>query len=327
MIVNSSRETILSAARQLLAGDVLGLPTETVYGLAANASDVKAVSKIYTTKGRPADHPLIVHLAPKADIAFWAQNIPSYAIDLMTAFWPGPLTIVLPRTAQAGDFVTGGQDTVALRCPSHPVAQAVLNICLDLGIQGLAAPSANRFGRVSPTTAQHVEDEFEGCILTIDGGACEVGIESTIVDCTQASPHVLRHGAITSDDIARVTDLSASNAAALKSRPRTTPRVSGSLAAHYAPATPVRFCHPSMMIHLPANTVYMGFSAPDTRPSNIAAFHAMPQDATQYAQQLYAALRTLDTMQFSQIAVEPVPRTDAWAGVADRLTRAAATFD
>lgn len=317
MIIPPTPEHILNAAQRLAAGELLGLPTETVYGLAADASNAAAVALIYSAKGRPADHPLIVHLAPQADLSHWAAVTPDFAVDLMKAFWPGPLTLVLPRTAHAKDFITGAQNTVALRCPAHPVAQAVLKTCLGFGIQGLAAPSANRFGRVSPTTAQHVEDEFAGAIATLEGGACDVGIESTIVDCTELSPRVLRHGAITHSQIEQATGIQTPATAAH----RAAPRVSGSLAAHYAPATPLRFCSLAAAEQLEKNVVYMGFDAPRT-----SAFHAMPRDAARYAQQLYATLRALDTMQYSQIAVQPVPHEAAWAGVADRLARAAASF-
>lgn len=301
----------------LAAGGIVGMPTETVYGLAGDATNAAAVAAIYATKGRPADHPLIVHLAPQADVSFWANDVPNYAQALMQAFWPGPLTLVLPRTARAGDFITGGQDTVAVRCPSHPVAQALLQACAALGVQGLAAPSANRFGRVSPTTAQHVADEFENRIFVLDGGACDVGIESTIVDCTQAEPRILRHGAVSLADVARVTGLTVMDAVGNHAAPR----VSGSLAAHYAPTTRLVFCEHSLTQALPKNAVYMGFDAPSS-----GAFHAMPRDAALYAQQLYAALRSLDAMHYALIAVQPLPRAPQWAGVADRLARAAATF-
>jgi L-threonylcarbamoyladenylate synthase len=232
------------------------------------------------------------------------------------------LTIVLPRTVNAGDFITGAQNTVALRCPAHPVAQALLQACAELGVHGLAAPSANRFGRVSPTTAQHVKDEFSGKVLTLDGGACEVGIESTIVDCTQSTPRILRHGAVTLADVSRITDLAVVDAVVSKNvNIAAMPRVSGSLAAHYAPSTPLHFCGVGDALNLPSSAVYMGFEAVST-----CAQHAMPRDAALYAQQLYAALRSLDAMGYSAIAVQHLPAEPQWAGVADRLARAAATF-
>ena len=317
MMLSPTPAHINQAAAQLAAGGIVGMPTETVYGLAGDASNAAAVAAIYATKGRPADHPLIVHLAPQADVSFWACQAPDYAQALMQAFWPGPLTLVLPRTARAGNFITGGQDTVAVRCPSHPVAQALLQACAALGVQGLAAPSANCFGRVSPTTAQHVADEFENRIHVLDGGACEVGIESTIVDCTQTAPRILRHGAASLEDVARITGLTVMDAVGNHAAPR----VSGSLAAHYAPTTRLVFCEYSLTQTLPKNAVYMGFDAPSS-----GAFHAMPRDAALYAQQLYAALRSLDVMHYALIAVQPLPSAPQWAGVADRLARAAATF-
>jgi L-threonylcarbamoyladenylate synthase len=322
MICPPTSAQIAKTAQILAAGGIVGLPTETVYGLAADASNAAAVALVYTTKGRPADHPLIVHLAPQADITYWAQQVPAYAQSLMDACWPGPLTIVLPRTANAGDFITGAQNTVALRCPAHPVAQALLQACATLGVHGLAAPSANRFGRVSPTTAQHVEDELSGTVLTLDGGACEVGIESTIVDCTQDTPRILRHGAVSLADVARITGLVVVDAVVSKNvNIAAMPRVSGSLAAHYAPSTPLHLCSVQDAAKLPSSAVFMGFEAVST-----CAHHAMPRDAAQYAQQLYAALRSLDAMGYSAIAVQHLPAEPQWAGVADRLARAAATF-
>ncbi len=322
MIAKPQLAEVLKAAQMLADGGMVGLPTETVYGLAADASNPAAVAAIYACKGRPADHPLIVHLAPQAGIQHWAQSAPDYAFDLIKACWPGPLTLVLPRTPNAGDFITGGQTTVALRCPAHPVAQALLKSCLEQGLHGLAAPSANRFGRVSPTTAQHVEDEFAGHIFTLDGGACEVGIESTIVDCTLASPRMLRHGAVSLADVSRITGLVVLDALGANA----VPRVSGSLAAHYAPTTPLRFCSLAGASLLPVGAVFMGFDAPVAATANSVALHAMPRDAAQYAQQLYATLRQLDGMRYSLIAVQPLPTQPQWAGVADRLARAAATF-
>ncbi len=325
MIALPTLDSITQAAQRLAAGDIIGLPTETVYGLAADACNANAVAKIYHAKGRPSDHPLIVHLAPQADIHAWASHVPHYAQALIAAFWPGACTLVLPRTALAGDFVTGKQLTVALRCPSHPIAQQVLQACASLGVHGIAAPSANRFGRVSPTTANHVASEFTALtdLLIIDGGACDVGIESTIVDCTQALPRILRHGAITAEDVARVTGLRVDSNPNINATVQATPRVSGSLLAHYAPNTPLIVCGHSHTAHLEAGTVYMGFEPPLNPHTR---YHAMPRDCGQYAQQLYATLRHLDTMGYRTIAVEPVPNTLDWAGVADRLTRAAATF-
>jgi L-threonylcarbamoyladenylate synthase len=326
MIVLPTASTIAQAAKRLAAGDIIGLPTETVYGLAADACNASAVAKVYQTKGRPSDHPLIIHLAPQADITLWASHVPQYAKALMAAFWPGACTLVLPRTAMAGDFVTGNQATVALRCPSHPVAQQVLQACAALGVHGLAAPSANRFGRVSPTTAQHVYSEFANLseLLILDGGACDIGIESTIVDCTQARPRILRHGLISSQELIFAAGCTfEAGVGSVPSSAQATPRVSGSLAAHYAPNTPLHLCAHQNTVDLVAGTVYMGFEPP---LNSAARYHAMPRDSAQYAQQLYAVLRNLDAMAYAAIAVEPVPDTAVWAGVSDRLARAAATF-
>jgi L-threonylcarbamoyladenylate synthase len=323
MIAAPTPENIAIAATLLQRGELVGLPTETVYGLAANASSAAAVAKIYALKGRPATHPVIVHLAPQADIGFWASAVPEYARALMQAFWPGPLTVVLPRTAHAGDFITGGQATVGLRCPSHPAAQALLQAAARLGVQGLAAPSANRYGQVSPTLAAHVESEFSQAPFTLDGGACEVGIESTIVDCTGDAPRILRHGAVSLDDVARVTGLPTQDGTGAATQ-ASTPRVPGSVAAHYAPRTPLRFCRVEDALHLPART---GFLARDAAPLPAHATRVQaPQDPARYAQQLYATLRSMDAMDFDLIAVQPVPQSGDWAGVADRLNRAAASF-
>ena len=332
MIVQPTAHYIEQAAQMLAAGGLIGLPTETVYGLAANANNAAAVAGIYALKGRPANHPVIVHLAPQTDVAHWVNNLPDYAHSLMHQAWPGPLTLVCQRTEHAPDWVTGGQDTVGIRCPSHPVAQALLVAAAKLGVLGVAAPSANRFGRVSPTTAAHVEGEFTTPPLTLDGGACEVGIESTIVDCTQTLPRILRFGAISVEDIKRITGLAvldgvsnnAQNTAPTTS-PTTSPRVSGGLAAHYAPNTPLSLVQPTDAGKLANNTVYIGFIRPTALPAD-CTFYAMPQDAARFAQQLYAALRQLDDMAYAHIAVQPVPDDDAWVGVADRLQRAAATF-
>ena len=201
---------IATAARALRSGALLGLPTETVYGLAADASSDAAVAQIFATKGRPSDHPLIVHVADAAGISHFASDVPAFAQKLVDAFWPGPLTLILPRLSGVATAATGGQDSVGLRCPAHPVAHALLVACAapadaavpgDAPVWGVAAPSANRFGRVSPTTAQHVQDELGEALLVLDGGPCQVGIESTIVDCTRGVPVLLRPGAITREQI------------------------------------------------------------------------------------------------------------------------------
>ncbi len=191
-----SPDAITAAVRALQAGELLGLPTETVYGLAADADRDAAVAAIFAAKGRPADHPLIVHVADAAGVGHFAASVPDFAQQLIDAFWPGPLTLILPRRPGVGTAAAGGQDTIGLRCPAHPVAQALLQACAAQGLHGLAAPSANAFGRVSPTTAAHVQAEFGESLLVLDGGACDVGIESTIIDCTRGAPVLLRPGGI-----------------------------------------------------------------------------------------------------------------------------------
>lgn len=325
MIYQPTHTHIAAAAELLSQGAVVGLPTETVYGLAADASNQAAVARIYALKARPADHPVIVHLAPQADWRFWASHMPDYAQALVQACWPGPLTLVLPRTIQVGDFITGGQATVGLRCPSHPVAQALLLAAAKLGVLGLAAPSANRYGQISPTTAAHVEAEFTQPPFTLDGGACEVGIESTIVDCTGTAPRILRHGAVSFEDIVRVTGLAVSDGtgAALGTH---TPRVPGSVASHYAPRTPLGFCALDQAAMLPAHTAYLLRDAQGLVPVAGVSVIQAPQDSASFARQLYATLRSIDDMGFARIAVQPVPSSYEWAGVADRLSRAAASF-
>ena len=224
----------LSAIRQ---GEVLGLPTETVYGLAADACNEAAVAKIFATKARPANHPLIVHVAQAEGVAAFAREVPAFAQQLMAHFWPGPLTLILPRLAHVAAAAAGGQDSIGLRCPAHPVAQALLQACAVQGIAGLAAPSANLFGRVSPTSAQHVQAELGNALLVLDGGSCEVGIESTIVDCTRGAPVLLRPGQITRAQIQAACGLQVVDKDVLMAP---APRASGTLESHYAPRAKVR---------------------------------------------------------------------------------------
>ncbi len=229
--------SIAAAAQALRSGALLGLPTETVYGLAADASSDAAVAKIFAAKGRPSDHPLIVHVADASGIAHFASAVPAFAQALVDAFWPGPLTLILPRRAGVASAATGAQGSVGLRCPAHPVALAVLRACAAEGVWGVAAPSANRFGRVSPTTAAHVQSEFGDDLLVLDGGACSVGIESTIVDCTRGAAVLLRPGAITRAQIEAACGQRLLSKEELEAH---TPRASGTLLAHYAPSAPVR---------------------------------------------------------------------------------------
>ncbi len=318
-------DAIRRAARLLEAGQLVGMPTETVYGLAADAGDPDAVAAIFTAKGRPSNHPVIVHVARDADLSQWAGGVPDEARRLIDAFWPGPLTLILKRAPQVPAAVTGGQDSVGLRCPSHPVALALLEEFRG-GQGGLAAPSANRFGRVSPTTAQHVIEEFGApghgpLAAVLDGGQSEVGIESTIVDLSRLhtlGPVLLRPGRISAQQIAGALDRP------LATPDRGAPRVSGSLEAHYAPATPVALLEPDRLANVVETLrvrgrriVTMGYSA-DARPSL-----QMPADPDGYAHALYAGLRTLDQQGAELIIVERPPQAPEWQGVNDRLQRAA----
>lgn len=308
-------DAIRAAARLLEAGRLVGMPTETVYGLAADAGNPEAVAAIFAAKGRPSNHPVIVHVARDADLSRWVAEVPLEARKLIEAFWPGPLTVILPRAAGVPAAVTGGQDSVGLRCPSHPVAQALLRE-FQQGQGGLAAPSANRFGRVSPTTAQHVIDEFGApgagpLAAVLDGGQSEVGIESTIIDLTRLDtlgPVLLRPGRI-----------SAAQVEAALGRPlalpdRAAPRVSGSLDAHYAPATPVALAASSEVERLGAALQAKG---------KRVVILGCAGDAHAYAHALYANLRALDHEGADLILVEQPPQDAAWQGVNDRLRRAA----
>ena len=329
-LLDGNKAPDIQQAAQLLAqGKLLGMPTETVYGLAANATHALAVAQIFSTKGRPADHPLIVHVANATDAEHFANDIPAFAHTLMHAFWPGPLTLILPRRAGVASAAAGGQNSIGLRCPSHPVAHALLLTCQSLGVQGLAAPSANRFGRVSPTTAQHVCAEFpELCVL--DGGPCEVGIESTIVDCTRGEPVILRPGMITRDQIERVCALALSTPGA-----QPAPKASGTLEAHYAPHAKVRLMHAQQIddaLHVLLQTP--GFDPRTlgiygrTRPRHAAEtilFMHMPGDPASAAAELFAKLRAFDDLGVDLLWVEQPPNGLAWEGITDRLRRAQAS--
>ncbi len=235
MLLDGSRaDRVEQAAVALAAGELVAFPTETVYGLGARADDDAAVAKIFKAKGRPADHPLIVHVADAAAARRFAASVSPLAERLMAGLWPGPLTVIVPRAASMAAAAAGGQPTIGLRCPSHPVAQALLKRCAALGVQGVAAPSANRFGRVSPTTAAHVESEFDGRVTVLDGGACQVGIESSIVDCSRDFAVLLRPGVLTRAQIEAVAGMR------LRDRDADAPRASGTLEAHYAPSATLR---------------------------------------------------------------------------------------
>ncbi|MBX3609466.1 MAG: threonylcarbamoyl-AMP synthase [Hydrogenophaga sp.] len=321
---------VAQAAQRLAAGALVGLPTETVYGLAANADDATAVRRIFDAKGRPADHPLIVHVAPddpRAAIDAYAREVPGFAQRLITAFWPGPLTLILPRREGVAAVAAGGQDSIGLRCPAHPVAQAVLRAAAKQGVRGLAAPSANRFGRVSPTTAQHVVEEFtdlgDDALLVLDGGACTVGIESTIVDCTRGAPVLLRPGMLTPAQI------EAAAGQPLRERDEAAPRASGTLESHYAPRAKVRL--------MDAKQLRAAFQVLGDDAKHIALYarspieaargaprRRMPENAAATAQELFAVLRELDATGVRLIWVETPPDSAEWDGVRDRLNRAAA---
>ncbi len=326
-------ERILAAAALLEEGKLVAFPTETVYGLGADAENPDAVRAIFAAKGRPADHPLIVHVARNADLQRWAREVPSQAQQLIDAFWPGPLTLILPRASNVPAEVAGGQDSIGLRCPSHPVAQALLAV-FKHGQGGIAGPSANRFGHVSPTTAQHVIDEFGtpdvasesplACVL--DGGQSEVGIESTIIDLSRLSTHgavLLRPGRISAVQIADILgDMPAMP-------DRAAPRVSGSLDAHYAPSTPLALVATEQMSALMQRLSSRGrrfalmYYTQDAANSAAAVRLPLSADPQAYAHALYATLRTLDMKSCELILVEQPPQDEHWQGVNDRLRRAA----
>jgi L-threonylcarbamoyladenylate synthase len=324
------RQAIDDAARALERGLLVAFPTETVYGLGADAENPVAVAAIYAAKGRPQDHPVIVHLAPGAPLDYWASDIPQQAHALASAFWPGPLTMILKRAPHIPDAVSGGQDTVGLRCPSHPVAIALLRAFKN-GKGGVAAPSANKFGAVSPTLAQHVRDEFgaDGTVaMVLDGGASQVGIESTIVDLSRLATHgpvLLRPGHISLDAIAAVIDQTPS-APLLHSADPTAPRASGTLESHYAPHTPVAMQDSAQLRQTLSALAAAGRKVALIHYSDMPPTHAalrVPATPDGFAHALYAALRTMDGHGADLILVEAPPSDGAWSGVNDRLRRAA----
>jgi L-threonylcarbamoyladenylate synthase len=348
--------SIAEAALRLANGEVVAFPTETVYGLGADAASLEAVAAIYRIKGRPAEHPLIVHVLDARQAAWWGE-IGEAGQRLIAAFWPGPLTLIVRRRAQAPDFACGGESTVGLRSPSHPVARDLLAAVAHAGGHGVAAPSANRFGRVSPTRAAHVADDLgEDVGLILDGGACEVGVESTIVDLSRGDPVLLRPGGIDAQRIAEVLgeQPGAPDAEA--------PRAPGTLAAHYAPRTPLelvdgdlvadraaRLAREGLRIGVwsrrpppaiepiepdttnPAKTSHRGLpsTAPAQRSRLPGHWHweSQPSDPERFARELYDTLRRLDAMGLQRLLVERVPQASRWDAVGDRLARAAATFE
>ena len=324
-MTDAASRDIAGAAAALARGDLVAFPTETVYGLGADAENPAAVAKIYAAKGRPQDHPVIVHVAPGADIDYWTTDVPDEARALVRAFWPGPLTLILKRNAHIPDAVSGGQDTVGIRCPSHPVAMELLQ-AFKGGKGGVAAPSANKFGNVSPTTAQHVHDEFGDdprLAAILDGGSSQVGIESTILDMSRLATHgpvLLRPGHISAQQIADVIGV-------MPRQPdQAAPRASGTLESHYAPKAPVAL--------LPTGDIEKTLAELKLRGRSAALIHytpfvlsqpnvTLPAEPKGYAYGVYAALRSMDQQQVELILVEAPPTGDAWLGVNDRLRRAA----
>lgn len=327
---------LTEAAARLAAGGLVAFPTETVYGLGADAENPAAVARIYAAKGRPSGHPIIVHVAPEADLAYWTGTLPPEARALIQAFWPGPLTLILPRAPHIPDAVSGGQDSIGLRCPSHPVAQALLRRFASLkpgGQGGVAAPSANKFGQVSPTHAAHVRSEFPelgpDALLVLEGGPSQVGIESTIVDVSRigkgVGPVLLRPGHVTAAQIAAVLGREPARPDA------SAPRASGTLKAHYAPRTPLQILPRRDILrmadeHRKGRIAVVAFSAPDAPPGPDVDWISGARDPEAYARELYALLRHLDEQAYSGIVLEQPPALPEWQAVNDRIGRAAAAF-
>ena len=329
MIVDGRQDSAIEqAARVLAAGGLVAMPTETVYGLAADAGNEQAVAGIFTTKGRPSDHPLIVHVPDAAAASRFAAAIPPVAQRLMDAFWPGPLTLILPRRPDMGRAAAGGQDSIGLRCPAHPVAHALLLACArqQPPVHGLAAPSANRFGRVSPTTAAHVASEFGEGLLVLDGGATPVGIESAIVDCTRGAPVLLRPGTLTR---AQIEAACGERLWLPEEMPGAAPRASGTLESHYAPDAKVRLMDArslqTALDVLGADAKGIAVYARSTLRTRTPQYRRMPDDAAEVARQLFAVLRDFDAAGVKLIWVETPPDAPEWDGVRDRLRRAAAS--
>ena len=328
----------------LAAGGLVAFPTETVYGLGADAGSNAAVAQIFAAKGRPADHPLIVHVADLASADYFAASMPDFARKLITTFWPGPLTIIVPRKDGVAAASAGGQNSIGLRCPSHPMALELLRACAERGVMGLAAPSANKFGKVSPTTAQHVRDELGDAVPVLDGGACSVGIESTIIDCTRGAPVLLRPGVLQPQQIEAAMgcklllndELLPQNSSELtaekssSSAVQAAPRASGTLESHYAPNARVRLMDAKALqaaldlLGEDAAHIAVYSRAIMASKSSRIIRRRMPDDALATAQQLFAVLRGFDTQGVRLIWIETLPMDAAWDGVRDRLQRAAA---
>ncbi len=302
------------AAEILKRGGLVAFPTETVYGLGADASNANAVARLYVVKGRPTDHPVIVHFDSAERALAWSRDAPREARILAERFWPGPVTLILKRSDKAGDFITGGQDSVGLRVPAHPVAHELLQAFGG----GIAAPSANRFGLVSPTTAAHVREDLGGEVdMVLEGGASEIGIESTIVDLSAAKPVLLRPGRISKSDLEEALK------SKVEEKEKSSVRHPGGLERHYAPRTPMRLVATHALDKeisaFKATVAVLAFSRPDER---VDYWLRMPRDAAGYAKRLYAALRELDSAGCEAILIEAPPDTPEWAAVRDRLSRA-----
>jgi L-threonylcarbamoyladenylate synthase len=341
-------ENIAACALSISLGELIAFPTETVYGLGADACSDAAAAKIFAAKGRPADHPLIVHVHSTDQIDLFASDVPDFARVLMDVFWPGPLTVILPRKTGVASASAGGQSSIGLRCPSHPVALALLRECAALGVQGVAAPSANQFGKISPTTAQHVITELGASITVLDGGACSVGIESTIIDCTRGVPVLLRPGVLgaeqinaalsqlkdckllSNDELLTLTNQGLQPNQDSKIANKLAPQTSGSLESHYAPNAKLRLMDAKALqtgldlLGEDAAQMAVYARAILTSKSSRIIRRRMPDDALATAQQLFAVLRQFDTQGVKLIWVEAPPTTQDWDGVRDRLQRAAA---
>ena len=315
-VSNCTIDALARAARALKEGNLVAFPTETVYGLGADANNEKAVSRIYKVKGRPQDHPLIVHIGDWQQMGQWAEEIPDFAIDLARAFWPGPMTLILKRSELAKDFVTGGQDTVGIRVPDQTLALQLLNEFSKIGGKGIAAPSANRFGQVSPTTAQAVQEEIGSFLSSedsiLDGGPCSVGVESTIIDCTSTNPRILRPGASTIEAIKKVTGLE------VESVEQSEIQVSGSLENHYAPEAEV-----VLDITPQPGDGFIALADIPT-PSGVIRL-AEPKTPESFAHLLYASLREGDAQGLKRIVVAQPQGGGISIAIRDRLKRAAAT--
>jgi L-threonylcarbamoyladenylate synthase len=317
----SGAEAIEQAVQRLRDGGLVAVPTETVYGLAARVDDDAAVAQIFATKGRPSDHPLIVHVLDRDEALAFAAELGDAAERLIAAFWPGPVTVIVRRAPGRAGAAAAGLPTLALRCPRHPVARALLTRCAQEGIAGLAAPSANRFGHVSPTTAVHVSDEFGSELMVLDGGACELGIESAIVDCSGAAPVLLRPGVVTREQLEQTMGVS------LHGPDEHSPPAPGTLESHYAPRATLRLMSSQEMQEalqvLPATVKGLAVYS-RTAPRRHPLVQVMPDDPRAVAQELFAVLRAFDAKGVKLIWVERPPDTPDWEGVNDRLQRAAA---